>query len=431
MVKKFTAYLLTFAAALMLFGSPSLEGRERGSNPLKLTSISIIDRNGMNETIQTEERLQQYAKQDFLKPQPYQKVLRTYSRNNKGEVLSLITSYYPNGQIKQYMELINKGAYGPYWEWHEGGQPKLYAFIIGGMGDLGPSSEKTWLFDGTAKSWNEEGRLVCEIPYNKGVINGTSKYYHSKGYLQKSVPLSDGKIHGLVEKFGPKGEVVESISYVEGKRAGKTTILYPGGLKAAEEEYKDGLLLTGDYFSQAGEKIASVRDLEGKQAVFEEGRLVEVREIRDGIPSGEVLQYDNEGVLFIRYRTKDGLKHGEEIEYYPARKGKELRPRISLAWYKGKIQGVVKTWYENGRQESQREMSDNRKNGVLTAWYEDGSLMLIEEYDLDLLKKGSYFKIGDKTPVSFVRDGQGIATFFDSHGSYLRKIHYNQGRPKE
>lgn len=431
MIKNMRIPVLTLIAALFIVCWTPLEGKEKSGTPVKLSSISIIDRNGMNETIQTEERLKQYANQDFLKPQPYQKVLRTYSRNSKGEALSIITSYYPNGQIKQYMELINKGAYGPYWEWHEGGQPKLYAFIIGGMGDLGPSSEKTWLFDGTARAWNEEGRLVCEIPYVKGVITGTSKYYHPKGYLQKCVPVSDGKINGLIERFGPKGEVIESISYRDGKREGKTSIRYANGDKAAEEEYKDGLLLTGNYFNQSGELIASVRDSEGKQAVFEEGRHIELREIKEGISEGEVLQYDAEGTLYIRYITKDGFKHGEEIEYYPARKGKEPRPRLSVGWYQGKIQGIVKTWYENGRQESQREMSDNKKNGLLTAWYEDGSVMLIEEYDLDLLKKGSYFKKGDKTPVSFIRDGQGIATFFDSHGSYLKKIHYNQGRPKE
>lgn len=428
MMKRFGALFL--ALAIFCSASP-LEGKEKSGPAVKLSSISLIDRNGMNETIQTEERLRQYAQQDFLKPQPYQKVMRNFTRNKKGEVLSIITSYYPNGQIKQYMELINNGAYGPYWEWHEGGQPKLYAFIIGGMGDLGPSSEKTWLFDGIARAWDEQGKPVCEIPYTKGVISGTSKYFNPKGYLEKTVPVRDGNIHGLIEKFGPGGEVLESISYREGKRCGKTVIRYCDGAKAAEEDYKDGLIEMGDYFDRSGEKIAAVRDSEGKQAVFVEGRLFELREIKEGAPEGEVLQFDEEGVLVVRFRTKGGLKHGEEVEYYPARKGKELRPRLSVGWYEGKIQGVVKTWFENGRQESQREMSDNKKNGVLTAWYEDGSVMMIEEYDLDMLKKGSYFKKGDKTPVSFVRDGQGIATLFDSHGSYLKKIHYNQGRPKE
>jgi len=398
---------------------------EAKPSPLPLTTISVIDRNGMSETIQTKERLEQYASVDFLKPQPYQKVMRTYQRNKKGEVLSLLTSYYPNGQIKQYLELINSSAYGPYWEWHENGNPKLTAFVIGGMGDLGPSSEKTWLFDGTAKAWSEEGALLCEIPYEKGAINGVSTYYHSNGTISKKVPTKDGKIEGTIEKFSKEGTLLESISYKGGLRNGESTA------KAFRELYKEGLLLSGEYYKQDGTLICSVASQEGKQALFEDGRLTQIRDINEGLPEGLVEEYDEEGVLTSKYKTKDGEKHGEEIEYYPLKKGKEPKPRLSINWFEGKIQGVVKTWYPNGRQESKREMSDNKKNGWLSAWYEDGSIMMIEEYDADTLRKGSYFKRGDRTPVSEVRDGKGIATLYDAQGNYLKKIHYQQGSPRE
>ena len=104
---------------------------------------------------------------------------------------------------------------------------------------------------------------------------------------------------------------------------------------------------------------------------------------------------------------------------------------LSITWFKNKIQGLVKSWYPNGQLESQREMADNRRTGILTAWYADGSLMLMENYEQDLLAKGEYFKRGDSFPVGTVYNGEGTATIFDCTGVFVRKINYHCGKPEE
>ena len=86
-----------------------------------LISINIIDRNGLNETITYKDRLEKYVNVDFLCPQPYQKVLRVYKRDCIGDSQSFITTYYDNGQPKQYLEAINNRAFGLYQEWYENG----------------------------------------------------------------------------------------------------------------------------------------------------------------------------------------------------------------------------------------------------------------------------------------------------------------------
>jgi antitoxin component YwqK of YwqJK toxin-antitoxin module len=63
------------------------------------------------------------------------------------------------------------------------------------------------------------------------------------------------------------------------------------------------------------------------------------------------------------------------------------------------------------------------------AWYRDGSLMLIEEYESDVLIKGSYYKKGDTDTISSIENGQGFATLYDSEGKFLKKISYLKGRP--
>jgi antitoxin component YwqK of YwqJK toxin-antitoxin module len=131
------------------------------------------------------------------------------------------------------------------------------------------------------------------------------------------------------------------------------------------------------------------------------------------------------------YVVRDDIKHGEEVINYDAPKLQQvLKPKISVTWYDGKVQGPTKTWYTNGIQESQKEMSNNKKNGHSTAWYNDGSLMMIEEYEQDKLVRGEYYAKGEKFPVSMIIDGKGIVTRFDADGTFLQRITYKSGKPQ-
>ena len=102
-----------------------------------------------------------------------------------------------------------------------------------------------------------------------------------------------------------------------------------------------------------------------------------------------------------------------------------------LTWHEGILQGPMKTWYENGQLESQRELCDNQKQGLLTAWYKKGDLMLVEEYEDDKLLKGEYYRLGEKVPASQVEKGKGIATLFNPEGNFSKKIPYQEGKPAE
>lgn len=128
----------------------------------------------------------------------------------------------------------------------------------------------------------------------------------------------------------------------------------------------------------------------------------------------------------IRYTQIDGKKTGEEIEYYP---NTPNQPKIALSWHEDILHGPVKTWYENGTLESQREFHNNKKEGLSFAWYKNGSLLCVEEYEDDRLIKGSYFKKNDKNPVSKIEEGKGVATLYSSEGLFLKKIVYEKGTP--
>ncbi len=419
---------------LMLVGCASKQSYTEIVAP-ELTALNIIDRNGLSETISTQERVVQYQCVDFLQPQPYQKVLRIFGRDPQGNISSCINSYHPNGQPKQYLEIVNARAYGRYAEWYANGCMKIDSTVIGGAPDIDDKSTATWLFEGGSKAWAENGCLEAEFWYVKGQLSGLATYYHANGSIWKVIPYQCNQINGTMQVYLDNGQLFQTIGYLQGIKHGATTRYWRADLIASQEIYNQGLLESGFYCDGQGAVIAEIAAGKGLRAVFGKQGVSELQTYNNGVLDGKVELFDEWGGLVEQYFIKNDLKHGEEIQYYgtpffsnAAACPTKPIPKLSITWYEGKIQGLVKTWYENGCQESQKEISHNCKNGLLSAWYRDGSLMLLEEYDHDKLIKGDYFKRGDKYPLSQVHHGKGTATIFDSYGNFMRKVNYHQGR---
>ena len=393
-----------------------------------IVSMQVVDRNGFSETISNKDRLNVYQHVDFLTSQPYEKVLRVYGKDNEGKSNSKLTSYHPNGGIWQFLEALDGRAHGRYFEWHENGKVKIEATVIEGLADLGERAKNSWLFDQECTVWDEQGNLLAEFVYDKGHLEGDAKYYHPNGKLQKIVPHTKGVAHGALQIFNEEGKILEEIHYKNGQREGAATASWVPGISKYQEQYREGLLNNAIYFDPEGNLVAEIIDGEGKQADFRENKLHSLIEFHHGIPEGKVEIYDLFGHLQTSYWLKDGKKHGEEWEYYPSN-DEQLHPKLLLTWFDDRIQGVVKTWYENGTLESQREMSGNKKHGIGFAYYRSGDLMLMEEYENDRLSKGSYFKKGETTPISTIENGEGTATLFHSEGHFLNKILYEKGKP--
>lgn len=415
--------------AVSLTSAKRSQGRK--PRPLSLTSIHIVDRNGFSETISNKDRLNQYQNVDFLKEQPYQKILRIYARDSKGNIRSIVTTYHDNGNPKQFLEILNGRANGMYCEWHENGNMSLMSKIIGGTPDVTAVAEKSWLFDGPSYVWNEEGCLLAEINYSQGQLDGWSIYYHPSSQVWKRLFFVKNKVEGLVEIFKSNGELLQQMSYAHGEREGCSQRYWDPDHLASQEKYSEGKLVSGQYFNQDGSLLSEVKEGNGYRVIFGKRQLQELQQFIDGVLEGEIRIFNSKGDLKRFYHVKNGIKHGEEIDYYPLSPSFiSPQPKLSFHWYEGKVHGIVKTWYPNGIIESQKEMSHNAKNGVLSAWYRDGNLMLIEEYEMDKLTRGDYFKKGEKTPISQVNQGKGVGTIFDGDGNFIQRINYVNGQPE-
>jgi antitoxin component YwqK of YwqJK toxin-antitoxin module len=385
----------------------------------------------MTEIVSNSERLKNFQNVDFLTPQPYQKVVRVYSRDPSGSIPAFSTSYHPNGQVKQYLEIVNNRAHGVYREWYANGNLKVDAYLIEGVPDLTFPVENSWLFDGVCRAYDEEGHLAAEIPYQQGAIQGVALHYHPNGKMWKEIPYKNNALCGEMRIFLDNGELLQSTPFINDLKDGQSLRYWSPGCLASEEFYEKGCLHNAVYRSPSGEVIAEICDGHGYQALFSKEGLSELHEVRYGFPEGEVKVFDPKGRIVKIYHVKKGLKHGEELVYFFTHPSRPPQPKVCIPWYEGRIQGIAKTWYDSGALESQRELSDNKRNGVALAWYRDGQLMLIEEYEHDKLKKGEYFRKGDRHPVTQVVDGEGIVTFFDSEGNFVRKASYRLGKPNE
>jgi antitoxin component YwqK of YwqJK toxin-antitoxin module len=184
------------------------------------------------------------------------------------------------------------------------------------------------------------------------------------------------------------------------------------------------------YFNEDGKKIAEIKNGNGYQATFDNNLLCSLVQFQKGLPKGKVEVFNALGIKTGTYSQLDGKKHGEELLYYIDEDGsKAPKNKISLHWDQDVLMGEVKTWYENQTLESQREFNQNKLHGTSLAWYKNGDLMLMEEYEHNKVMKGSYFKKGDKKPVSKIDNGKGTATIYSPEGVLIRKITYEKGAP--
>ena len=396
-----------------------------------LIAIQIEDRNGLTETVSTPERLDAYERLDYTSSQPYKKVLRVFRKEGKSS--SKITTYHSNGMVCQYLEAEEMRAHGAYREWHPNGKIKIEAYIIGGTADISAAAQKDWLFDGTNQVWDEKGQLLAKILYEKGVMEGTSIYFYPSGAIEKEIPFKKNILEGELVEYHLAGNIRSKTNFQKGAKNGISLGYFTHGKLSWIEDYSDGLLLKGSYQNFSGDLICEVEDGRGRQAIYTGDSIALLVEIRRGKAEGIVKKINSRGELQGSYFIKNGKKQGEEIEYFLLGEyeeaSKELKTKLSIQWDQDAIHGIVKTWYINGRLQSQREYCHNQKQGSSLAWYKNGSIMLVEEYEQGQLVKGSYYKKNQNEPISIVIHGTGTVYLYDDEGVFLRKIIYAKGKP--
>jgi len=393
----------------------------------KLSSLIILDHNGFSETIQRTKALQQYKNIDFSSPQPYKKIVVNKKNASNGSLKTTIYTYYDNGQTKQLLECREQRALGEYKEWHPNGKRKLAAHIVGGDGNISLAAEKSWLFDGTSFAWDENENLMAKINYKNGLLNGSYITYHTNGNIKERSEYLANKIDKIACVFYKNGVLSKEVEYNNGTRHGCSKSYNINQTLSSKELYNQGLLKEGLYFGPRNNPVGEIVSGSGKKYIYFKDGRIKIVSYQNGVANGLIQNIGPCGHLQREYYIKGDVKNGPETLYYPD----STQPQTTLPWFNGSLQGVSQTWYKGGQKESSKEISNNKRNGISMIWYHDGSLMMIEEYENDHLKKGSYHKIRSNDSVSLVKNGSGFVTLFDPYGNFIRKIEYYNGNPSQ
>ena len=394
----------------------------------ELTHVQLIDRQGLKETLSAKERLDIIKKIDFKQPQPYQKVVRTFKRDHR--VISVITQYHPNGQIAKFLETEGGRSKGKYTEWHPNGHKKVEGTLVAGRGDLSSAAQETYVFQGKATAYDEQGKPQAQFFYDKGLLEERADYFYSSGSIKKTIPYTKDKIHGRVKTFCPEGIQIATWDFEHGVLNGKAQGTIHEDHPRFKEEYDQGKLITGVYYDAENQQIGSIEKGTGTKPFYKQGVLIRTVAFIDGVINGYIKEFNTEGNLVVKYQMKDQKKEGETCYYYPPDAKNHSALKLLVPYKNDNIHGVVKSYYPSGKIESEKELSENKKQGLYCAWYEDGSLMIVEEYDKDILVEGKYMRKGDPFPLSKVSQGKGTATFFDLDGRVTKRVEYDKGKPQ-
>jgi antitoxin component YwqK of YwqJK toxin-antitoxin module len=389
-----------------------------------LISLQMVDRNGQSETISQAERIKILEKQDFAKPQPYEKILRVYSKNETGKNPSILTTYHKNGQLFQTLEALDGRAFGQYHEYYETGQLRIASKVIEGTADLTPLAQASWVFDGDCTVYYPHGKTQAQFHYDRGQRSGPATYFYETGALQKKITFEHDLACGLIEEYYEHGPLSHTYEFINGEQHGFCQKFYPNHEIAYTETWDHDHLQSGAYFDPQGQLISLIQDGHGVKTLYEHNTLFTTVEHHEGHIEGKVELFDTKGLLSQFYHILNSQKQGEEAFFYEGTNNYKM----SLEWDQDALCGLVKTFYKNGTLESQKSYYLNKKNGPSSIFYQNGDLMMLETYSQDKLVEGKYYKKGEKIPFSVVEDGTGKATFFDLWGAIKQEIVYEKGK---
>ncbi|MDQ3112104.1 MAG: hypothetical protein M3R17_19650 [Bacteroidota bacterium] len=243
---------------------------------------------------------------------------------------------------------------------------------------------KDGLAEGTWRKYPEPSESTDTLPasidnYSKGKKNGVHLGY-TRGRLSEEIYYKDDQLHGTFKKWDSMSQLGVSENYVNGKRDGLCRyfnygrcireVMYENGRIDGEEKEYDG---RGELFRISWYKkgiIDSVSQYHknGKRAISRTYKyypgFVKTEEFSD------YTEWDSTGVLLLRGTYHFEIKDKDWTTYYANGKVKSITP-----WSAGKIKGVYKKWYANGKLMIELECDGYNVTAQPKVWDEKGKVI--------------------------------------------------------
>ena len=324
---------------------------------------------------------------------------------------SYMTFYYYDSVKSAEGPWLNNKPEGIWKNYYPSGVMKSTGKFTGGLPD------SIWTF------FDDSGKVIKKITYEKGKKNGICEIYDPPGILYKAEIYMSDTIHGIVRVFYPSGKLRETIPYVKGKREGTGYEYDTSGTIITINEYLNDILKTSqkiNRYNPSGQKDGTWIEFYQDMKIKIEGRYMNGKKhgffkyyTRDG-KIEKVLYYLNDSLV---QDTTNSLTRLPSINYINS--GETTGIIVStVSEYGGAIASFTSTpdgkiTYRkiigNTTLEAGDMTSYGIKDGRWIEFYPDGKISAIEHY-----KKG-------------VRDGYCV--FFYPSGDTFQTGQYCNGLP--
>jgi len=157
------------------------------------------------------------------------------------------------------------------------------------------------------------------------------------------------------------------MEFIDWYRPAQRKTLYKQGVKdGVERLFHPGTDTLHQEIPWVNGKIEGV-----KKAFHENGKPSVETPYAGGQISGEVRSYTDSGGLLRVARFTAGVRDGEMVDYWPDR---EKAVERTVPYKQGKIDGVARAFYADGKPKWEKPFRDNLQHGIEKQFAPDGSL---------------------------------------------------------
>lgn len=257
------------------------------------------------------------------------------------------------------------------------------------------------------KTRGEDGKIVSTLKtgvvvtknYKKGYLEGETTYtFPHSGAIHRIETYSEGRLLSELENY-PSGLTRRQVEYLSPLEE-RISIWYENGTPSSREEYRDGKLMEGDYYTLYRQVESRVDDGQGKRINRDEfGQLLSVDRIENGLLAQRMILYPNgspkEIIPYI-----NGKIAGRRQTFLP---GGE--PLTVEEWDAGRQQGLT-FLFQNGEKVAEVPYFNGQKNGVEER-FRDGYFRVEEISWKNGKKHGPCYRyIGDEILVEWYCEGK-------------------------
>lgn len=261
--------------------------------------------------------------------------------------------------------------------------------------------------DGRVVTTRKDG--VVEVKtYDKGVLDGETTYtFPHREIIQKREMYRQGQL--VQETYNrPSGSPQRQVTYNSSPSNYTVINWYESGVPQCKEEYADGSLTHGEYYTLNNHLESAVEGSNGRRCRRDDfGQLLSVDEIENGQMTTRTTYYANGAPESVSPYI-NGVVQGDCRTYYP---GGE--PKTVEKWTNGKQEGITIV-FENGEKVAEVPYKNGQRQGIEKRFR--GEDLLVEEVTwVDNQRTGpSYSYVGDATKTDwYFQDAQVTKRVYD------------------